>query len=285
MGTSNKILENRILCYIHINMAIRMKLRPKNKIYTRLGHLKYIFSSTSIILVASLKADSAKFTQVLGNDIGTIITNIQTNAWWIVPIIIISVFLIDALRTRVGSQKDWKIIQIILKEYREKIFTADDLNDDPHHHRVTLFKKVDFYLCFKQWPWSGWLIPVARTGHTTRTSSNIFRVPDSTVNPEGIAGKTWIRDGMYNVYNLPDLHANPTEDNFQTYADDTFCSKDLVSKRIFGQRSYCGFPVEVNGNQWGVIVIDSYNSILRTRVLKQRYDTIIKTLDEALEGM
>ena len=50
------------------------------------------------------------------------------------------------------------------------------LNDPMHHHRITLFqfkRRCFFPKPFRWcWPWSGWLIPLARSGHVTIVKSN-----------------------------------------------------------------------------------------------------------------
>src|SRR5436853_112334 len=34
-----------------------------------------------------------------------------------------------------------------------------------HHHKITLFRHHRWYLCWQGLPWTGWLVPVIRSGH------------------------------------------------------------------------------------------------------------------------
>jgi hypothetical protein len=76
--------------------------------------------------------------------------------------------------TRVGDPVVVKAINVVLDEIRDGLW--GDLDEDVHHHRVTLFKRKPFRLGFLLddggrvigKPWSGWLVPVARSGYATQ---------------------------------------------------------------------------------------------------------------------
>jgi hypothetical protein len=163
----------------------------------------------------------------------------------------------------------WKAVQKLLDEYRAVAFDMQD-GDPIHYHRVTLFKRERWGTClristywragWRRWPLSGWLIPVARSGHTTQQSKTIFLVPDDADNAEGIGGQVWASDQVIIVNDLPNVNQDSSPENINEYARKTFVSEKWVRDRI-GKKplslALCGIPLEVNGDRWGVIVLDS----------------------------
>lgn len=168
----------------------------------------------------------------------------------------------------IGPPWIWKAIQGIFDEFRERAFR---LSGEPvHYNRVTLFEYVrcwrlwGFWACPWRWrlgrfPWSGWLIPVARSGHTTKSCGVSFLAPDDADRAEGIAGQVWATNTQILVNELPALDETSTEASIAEYARSTFVSTDWVRSRLSRPhpRSLCGVPVEVEGRIWGVLVLDS----------------------------
>jgi hypothetical protein len=113
-------------------------------------------------------------------------------------------------------------------------------------------------------------VPYARSGHTTQKIQSVFRAPDDADKAEGIAGKTWITSKVVSVTGLPDLSSselrrNPhqRENCITEYAEKTNVNRRWIEERLSTRRpiarSYCGIPVEVGSEMWGVIVLDSQN--------------------------
>jgi hypothetical protein len=261
-----------------------MKYGYLESVYERLGWLQGLLSVFSVIVPALLKADPDQIKNIFGDSIKNTVIYIQQNTWWIILILLTAIFLIDRYRKIIGNPKDWGIIQYWLNDLREKVF-SNCLDEELHHHRITLFKHCKFYFCNRKWPWSGWLIPVIRSGHTTQKSNSYFMAPDQADKVEGVVGQTWSRNVPVYVPRLPDLSIQPTEEKIIKYAKSTWVSPESVNKRKFPQRSYYGIPVEVNGKLWGVIIIDSYNAQLRLSVIRKAYNNVAKVFDKVLEGI
>jgi len=162
----------------------------------------------------------------------------------------------------------------LFNDYREEAFNIAE-DDAVHNHRVTLFKRSRLIWWIWPWrsryspwgkmraPWSGWLVPLVRSGHTTQRSRTVFLAPDDADNVEGVVGQVWARDRVIVVEDLPDLCGNATDQDIAAYALKTWVPDAWVRWRLRSgkqcPRSICGIPVEVNGSRWGVIVLDSYS--------------------------
>ena len=72
----------------------------------------------------------------------------------------------------------------VLEDFRAELFGKQHRGD----HRVTLFAYRRFWwgaMLRIMWPRTGWLIPVARSGHTKQRSGTYFRVPDDDSRARG----------------------------------------------------------------------------------------------------
>lgn len=168
----------------------------------------------------------------------------------------------------------WESVHKLLDKYRGMVFTITD-QDAEHEHRLTLFRRTccllwiwPFRCRFWPWgkrrfPWSGWLAPVERSGQTTQRTGTVFLVPDDADNVEGVAGQTWSRNKVVHVKNLPDLSTTPTPEQIAEYARNTWVSEDWVKQRLRSGKPFSrclyGVPIEVDGERWGVIILDSRN--------------------------
>lgn len=231
-----------------------------------------------------------------------VVRYVQSEAWWLLILLSVVAGTSKLICTYIGEPWAWETVQTTLEELQSHAFKQ---NTDPlHHHRVTLFKheRCRFRICFGQWrhkfwPWgrrrgpcSGWLVPVARTGHTTQKTKTVFLAPDDADAAEGIAGQAWNRSVMIPVSGLPDLNAERTEANISDYASRTWLSRELVKQRIHmglpTARSYLGIPIEVKGRKWGVLVLDSRdpNGIKLPKGLTyDTYKVMAKFLERLLE--
>lgn len=239
-----------------------MRLKDGNRwswFYRILGWIRYVAGGTVIITGALLKADAAKFSE-FAEWVGNSVSWIQTQAWKVIILGMVIGGLAQLFRSRVGSPRLWAVLKTELEDMRETIF-ANYRGDPFHNHRVTLFKRVQWCFHWRTliWPWSGWLVPVVRSGWTTQRSSSIFPAPDQP-NPAncGIAGRAWAGEVPL-VNDLPDVgpHSNASSDDFRKYGEATGISPKLVRRRRYTKRSYCGIPVEGSSGPWGAIVIES----------------------------
>jgi hypothetical protein len=165
------------------------------------------------------------------------------------------------VRGATGSPKSWALVHEVLDQMRRLAF-RDLAGDDPlHYHRITLFKAVGLrWWPTLPWPKRRWLVPYERSGYMTREHATSFSIPDSGEG-QGIAGRTWVRGGGLVVANLPEIQQSSGKRCIKDYAERTFVSVEFVQMQIDQgrplARSFCGIPVEVRGNLWGVLVFDS----------------------------
>lgn len=201
--------------------------------------------------------------------LSSVIIHCQHNAWWIIILFSCVGGLSQCLNNRIGSPDNWEIVQHILDQYREEVFGKDEnTKEEPEHfHRITLFKHFKRRYALVRWPWSGWIVPVARSGSSTKTKIQCFLAskerPDEA---EGVAGHTWACNQNIIVSDLPDLSIdNPQETDIIEYAKRVFVTIEWIHNRMKTNRrglqcrSLLGICIEVKGTHWGALVIDSRN--------------------------
>jgi hypothetical protein len=196
----------------------------------------------------------------------------------------------------IGPPWIWAAIQAIFDEFRERCFVLD-AKDPVHYHRVTLFQHVrawrlwKFWLCVWSWrkghyPWSGWLVAVARSGHTTKRCESRFLAPDNADHAEGVAGQAWATNDLLLVDNLPSLDMASSDEIIAEYAQRTFVPEEWVRIRLRKStpmpRSLCGAPVEVDGKIWGVLVLDSRSE---RGIKRQKVSDLIDFVGTALRHL
>jgi hypothetical protein len=260
-----------------------MRFRALSRAYSALGWVQALLTFLSALIAASLKADPVAIAARIGWFPSEVVSTAQSSAWWLVPALLFLIPILQLIRRGLGNPKRWAVVQYVLDELRDKIFAT--VEDQRHHHRVTLFKRVTWCLCFRRWPFSGWLIPVARSGHTTQRSSALFLAPDDAERAEGVAGQTWSRNRPFYVDNLPDLTNTTSETDLVAYSKGTWMSIDSVRDGHYRARSYFGLPVEVNGEPWGVVVVDSRHPTLRKRSVKRQFTAVAGFLGKVLQGV
>lgn len=170
---------------------------------------------------------------------------------------------------------------------------------------------------FWRWPWSGWLVVSMRSGHVTQTATAIFLCPDDPENGEGVAGQAWSR-GAYRVTGLPNFEYaeypryarwwmcwcmelmkfenskviafRDFKERVTNYADSTNTSWYCVLKRIRSKKScpndILGVMIENSkGEPWGVLVMDSSNSIHCIDSNDSKFRSAFTTLTRKLRNM
>jgi hypothetical protein len=248
-------------------------------------HLSRALTGAAGLVGAAEKADIGKTHDVFGDSLAGMLSWAQTWNWLFVPGAIFLAALLRLAMRWIGDPKKWGVVHDVLDQFRDEVFKTP--NDDvAHEHRVTLFKKKDFHVCRRDWWWKGWLVPVERSGHTSQRTDVYFLAPDNAEHAEGVAGKTWARKGkpIY-VKDLPDLSSNPTEADFVEYSRRSFMSLEEVRRRVPRARSLYGFAVEVAGQKWGVIVVDSRLPSMKEREIKKHYKMVARFLGKTLEAI
>ncbi len=200
----------------------------------------------------------------------------------------VTIFTCEWADRRHAGNSVWETIDAALNHYRSLGFKHAALSDPDHHHRVTLFKRIDgsdiacwtnifrfrFWkfrwvrfgrLWIPSWaersPFSGWIFPVARSCETTRKTKTAFFAPDAPHLAEGIAGRVWAGKTKEKVLDFPQLTADSTDQEVQDYCRTTGSPEAWVRKCLEDgrtpPRSLYGVPIMVRGRTWGAIVFDS----------------------------
>lgn len=238
------------------------------KILTRLL-LPWIFWLSLIVSLtigASLKADVTWISN-LNPFLSSVIVDARNSAFILLPLSTVFVALCNAAKNKIEPTAVEVAVKGLLDDFRSAAFPEDDSDID---HRVTLFK-------FKYWNWSnifigrlpfgGWLVPYERSGVFTLRSRARFKVlKDKPENAEGFAGMVFTSGNCEYLSGLPDLKRSSSETNKKRYAKQTAVTEEFISQKLEKggtfPRSLWGIPVEVNGERWGAIVVDSKHSEL-----------------------
>jgi hypothetical protein len=202
-------------------------------------------------------------------------------------------FGLRGVRQGLRSPITWELIHTLLTQLQKNVFVKD-AGDAKYNHRVTLFVKRPWIWAWCKWPWSGYLVPVERSGQGTRQSKTRFLcAPEKrAAQHEGVAGQTWVREKIIEVKELPDLKVPMDEATraalIKDYARKTWVTEEWVRKRLDEDlpmaRSFVGIPVEINGRVAGVVILDSRNPIPPNRnKYSSAYDLVAKLLSKMLE--
>lgn len=221
--------------------------------YGILKWVQIVVAFCIVIIAASLKADPSK---VGWEDLRAVLMAVQASAWWALPVATLIAGVLSFLKSQLGPPWVWNTIQHFLDVFRGEVF-EDTIGEPVHHHRVTLFRRTGWRWARVHWPWDGWLVAVARSGHTTQNNHPVFRAPDGADRAEGVAGQAWAQRKIVVVRNLPKLDASSPREDFERYAHDSFVTVEWLQRHLPSARALCGIPVDVNGKPWGVIVLDS----------------------------
>lgn len=226
----------------------------------------------------------------------TTVVQLDDAAWWLIPSFAIIAGLSQAAKKKIGSINTWTTVHYLLEEYKDALFEkhATAREDPAHYHRVTLFKYVRWRWAFARWPWTGWMVPVARTGHTTHSwRIPRFRAPRSDPDSaEGVAGQTWVRNKTVPVFGLPAIEPATSDDQKETFCSRAFVSRRWLERRLRRKnpsampRSLLGIPVEVGGDPWGALVVDSRSeSDISDKKARNtpRYKTLTEVLSKLLQ--
>lgn len=200
---------------------------------------------------------------------------------------------------RGGDPWIWDKLQTLLDEFQAVAYRRfkDHVKDD---HRVTLFKyrrlswvwntpmtKGNWPWKRGRLPWSGWLVPVLRSGITSKKTKAIFLVPDNGNQAEGVAGRAWASNSIIVSDRLPPLTAQSSEMQINRYATRTYCPSEIVRDYVKQNRplprSIGAIPIEVGNRPWGVLVLDSRDENGVTDELLNNFTLIVKSISQLLE--
>lgn len=227
---------------------------------TRLFGVVAAVSGVSVVAVgALLKLDPTKYDHNVIFQVS--LSLVQDSAWWLIPVLAIIAGVSQRMKQGLGTVGTWRLVDHLLTQYREALLGKRPAKEDPEHfHRITLFRHVRWRWSLDRWPWSGWMVPIARTGHTTKGKIPRFRAnanrPDAA---EGIAGQAWAQNRTIAVNGLYEINPETPAQELEAYANHTFVSTEWLAGRRDRNhgRSFLGVPLEVNGVPWGALVVDS----------------------------
>ena len=250
------------------------------------------FANGTIGVVSANLAASPEGSADIHPFLGDLVSFGHEVAWLTIVLSLVTVWVATYMLRRLGDPTILEAIDEILDQFRDGVFGGDAPGDDAHH-RVTLFKHFRFRLAGWDvgnggWPWSGWLVPVARSGHTSQRSSARFLAPDDTDRAQGIAGRAWARRRAAAVMTeLPDVRADGCiPKQREDYAKRTNVRLRWVEKRRPAARSLMGFTVEnTRGRPWGVLVIDSRSPGLDSGRANTEYQNYGRVLARLVEGI
>ncbi len=215
----------------------------------------------SAVTTATLKADVKTSTAQFGPYIGGALALWQANAWVIILVSTSAIIIFNFALRLIGEPWRWNAIQLVLDKFRDRVYLESFPKDPIHHHRVTLFKHVQFSARINAWPWSGWLVPMARSGHTNQKSNSIFMAPDDADKAEGVAGIAWASKCTESISQLPEIDASSNHSLLLEYSKatniDVKAVKLRVQRRRPNPRSLIAIPIEVNNRVRWIIVLDS----------------------------
>lgn len=163
----------------------------------------------------------------------------------------------------------WSILRQILNQI-QKVAYQDFVGQLNNHHRVTLFKHKKWRWVIKKvgqkyfWPWSGWLVPVLRSGHVSQKSKACFLASKDDINPQGVVGQSWGSNAITVASELPGLSSVSGDAQITKYTTRTFADFEHVKSQCKQgknlPRSIGAVPIVVKGDIWGVLVLDSQNA-------------------------
>ena len=165
-----------------------MKIRPPRYSLWRGSHLGLSVVVVVVAWILDLPAPAEQTTIWQ-----SAVAFIQDYGWWV---ILLGIFAGEGGILWVESKESTIVtnaLNAILNEFRDELF--GDAGGHQGDHRVTLFqyRKTCWRVIWRRArpPWGGWLVPVARPGHTSQRSHTVLRAPDNPSRLEGIAGKAW----------------------------------------------------------------------------------------------
>lgn len=212
-------------------------------------------------------------------------------AWWVPLVLYLSHAAAQRLAKMTPSSA-WRTIHTVLDKLRAQAFPKSNSGPPPAHlNRVTLFQYRGMRMRLCRYPWTGWLVPVERSGHVTKYTDTVFRASDSG-EVEGVAGEIWRSGQPVAKLNLPDVNESSTEAEINLYAENTLVGAEWVRNRIREKKllpnHIWGVPVELKGTVWGVLVFDSRSKETRdeSQLLAdlEHYKTVASCIGQILGG-
>ena len=247
------------------------------KIIGRSLRVVRVFANVTIVLASTLP-------QAPNREHSPVFSYVDNNGWWLILASTVAIWVTTLWLKRIQDPRVNAILRTLLTELRDHMFpNAKGQHAD---HRVTLMVYRRFYLkgiLRGKNPWSGWLVPFVRPGHTAQKTGTFFCAPDDPRKAEGVAGKAWVdNSGRASELNLPDLKVR--KPNVLDYARRTNVPVARVRKTLPQIRSFMAFVLnKPTGEHWGVLVVDSKTPDVDDTAIVNRYNAQEKVLQQIVE--
>jgi len=237
------------------------------------------------VVNATPRTDPAKWKAV---GLNTQFVWLQQNTVVVAPVLIVAIAFAQLTLRWIEAPRVWSAVHGILDDFRDHVFSH--LKDRAEHERrVTLFKFVRFrwWWC---WPLRHWVVPVERSGESTRRRVSTFHAPlDQPGKAEGVAGQSFATGRVIRLRQLPVVTADKVDaDALREYSKEAGASEGRLRKWLAehpGQQlptSVCGMPVVVNGRRWGVIVLDACGDLEYDERFVRDYKLYASVLEKLL---
>lgn len=274
--------------------SIRSRLYPFGRYLEATG----VFGFTAMAFILDYDESKASYTD-WPNGVSSLLKWAQESSYEILLYLSLLTLVGIFLRLR-GDPWLWDKLAFILNGYQAKALPCG-VGIANHQHRVTLFQRKRFASWPRRgagpawwpygkgrWPGSGWMKPVLRSGHTTKKTKAIFLAPDDPSLAEGLAGQSWVGNQVLIRPDLPDLNVpKPSKKKVEEFARKTFCSDSMVQFMIRNKKpmpqSLAAIPVDVNGQIWGVVVLDSSDPNGVTRQSVVDFELTVALIGQLLE--
>src|SRR5258706_1510307 len=137
---------------------------------SRLLNICFLVLTVALAVVnASSRTDPAKWKTV---GLASQFAWLQQNTVIVAPLLIVAIASAQLILGWVEAPRVWSAVHGILDDFRDHVFSH--LKDQAEYERrVTLFKFVQFRIWWC-WPMTQWLIPVERSGESTRRRVSTF---------------------------------------------------------------------------------------------------------------
>lgn len=286
------------------------KTRARNYKAGKLCLKIFGFSFFLLSTIISVPKEKLSLKEAEGSDIlgvfYTVLTWLQDNALMLV-LLNSGVLMLSYLFTLSGDPFIKKHLQETLDEFRDDFFQdyEGEHTDFFRNHRITLFQRkvVRFRVypkrgrlgfgkingkCF--YPWTGWLVPVMRSGHVYPQKPSVFLANDKDENQcEGVAGALWRAgkskkafawDNLKQIQKLTAPHKK-TEYAKKTFVDEKYIEASLDADKNL-PRSIGGFTIKTERKLF-VVVLDSTEPDAVTQASLYKYPMTMSMLSRLLE--
>jgi len=187
--------------------------------------------------------------------------------------LLLAAFVAMAISLSRTKSERLRAIRLVLDALQVEVMKIPQTYN-PQDYRVTLFRHRRWSM--RGWwthrrefadarPWSGWLVPTARSGDEPFSSMTRFFAPrrhrQGIANGHGVCGTAWLR-GSSDVSGLPAVERNSSQPVLEAYGTGAHISAEEAGRRAAAGQSLARamFAERVRTKltpRWGVLVYDS----------------------------